>query len=170
MEDRSTGAVVTQSGFGDFTTRLKVNLWGDDEGGTAFALLPYVKFPTSTDQIGNNGVEGGAIFPLGVKLPSGFDLGLETAASFMRNTGNSSYHEEFIGSVSLDHAIIGDLSGYVEFFSEISTEPQTSWVGTVDVGLEFLVNKNIQLDCGSNIGVTPAADDWNFFTGITVRF
>ena len=45
-EDNS-GKSTTQSGFGDFTTRLKVNLWGDDGGKTAFALLPYVTFPTT---------------------------------------------------------------------------------------------------------------------------
>ncbi len=169
-EDRTTGAFAAQSGIGDFTTRLKVNLWGDDDGRTAFALLPYVKFPTSTDQLGNNGVEGGCILPLAVKLPADFDLGLETAASLMRNGANDGYHEEFIGSITLDHAIVGDLSGYVEFFSNITTEQQSSWVGTVDVGLELLVTKNTQLDCGANIGITPAADDWNFFAGITVRF
>ena len=38
-------------------------------GETAFALLPYVKFPTSTDGLGNNAVEGGMIFPLAVSLP-----------------------------------------------------------------------------------------------------
>ena len=30
--------------------------------------------------------------------------------------------------------------------------------------------KNVQLDCGVNIGVTRAADDLNVFTGLTVRF
>ena len=67
---------TTQSGIGDFTTRLKINLWGDDGGKTAFALLPFIKFPTSTDNLGNNAVEGGVIFPLAVKLPDDFDLGI----------------------------------------------------------------------------------------------
>jgi hypothetical protein len=40
----------------------------------------------------------------------------------------------------------------------------------VDVGLEYLVTENVQLDCGGNFGVTPAADDVNVFSGITVRY
>lgn len=164
------GNAATQSGFGDFTTRLKINLWGNDGGATAFALLPYVKFPTSTDHLGNNAVEGGVIFPLAVSLPHDFDLSLETAASLMKNDENGGYHEEFIASASLDHQIIGKLSGFVEWFSDFTTESHAGWVGTVDTGLEYLVTKNIQLDCDCYFGVTPAAADYNPFAGITVRF
>jgi Putative MetA-pathway of phenol degradation len=168
-EDAS-GKSTTQSGFGDLTTRLKINLWGDDGGRTAFALLPYVKFPTSTDGLGNNAVEGGVIFPLAVSLPQDFDLSLETAASYLKNEDDGGYHEEFIASASLDHQIIGKLSDFVEFFSNFTTESHSSWVGTVDTGLEYLVTKNIQLDCDCYFGVTHAAPDFNPFAGITVRF
>jgi hypothetical protein len=161
---------TTQSGFGDFTTRLKINLWGDDGGKTAFALLPFVKFPTSTDNLGNNAIEGGVIFPLAVSLPYDFDLSLETAASYMKNDDDGGYHEEFIASSSLDHQIIGKLSGFLEFFSNFTTESHAGWVGTVDTGLEYLVTKNIQLDCDCYFGVTRAAPDFNPFAGITVRF
>ena len=166
----SSGKSTTQSGFGDLTTRLKVNLWGNDSGKTAFALLPYVTFPTSADNLGNNAVEGGVIFPLAVSLPYDFDLSLETAVSLMKNDDNGGYHEEFIASASVDHQIIGKLSGYVEFFSNFTTERHAGWVGTVDTGLEYLVTKNIQLDCDCYFGVTPAAADYNPFCGITVRF
>jgi hypothetical protein len=169
-ENRASDTTTTQSGVGDLTTRLKINLWGDDGGQTAFALLPFVKFPTSTDNLGNNAVEGGVIFPLAVKLPGDFDLGLETAFSCLRDDRDSNCHADFINSITLDHAIIGKLSGYLEFFSDISAESHSSWVGTVDTGLEFLVTENVQLDCGCNFGVTRAADDFNPFTGITIRF
>jgi hypothetical protein len=166
----SSGKSTTQSGFGDFSTRLKVNLWGNDGGKTAFALLPYVTFPTGTDNLGNNAVEGGVIFPLAVCLPYDFDLSVETAASLMENGNHGGYHEEFIASASVDHQIIGKLNGFVEFFSDFTTESHSSWVGTVDTGLEYLVTKNIQLDFDCFFGVTPAAADFNPFAGITIRF
>jgi hypothetical protein len=169
-DDRITGASMTQSGVGDFTSRLKINLWGDDGGRTAFGLLPYVKFPTSTDGLGNNAVEGGMIFPLAVSLPHDFDLSLETAVSLVKNNDNGGYHEEFIASASLDHQIVGKLSGFLEFFSNFTTESHAGWVGTVDTGLEYRVTKNIQLDCDCYFGVSRAAADCNPFCGITVRF
>jgi hypothetical protein len=161
---------TTQSGFGDLTTRLKINLWGDDSGETAFGLLPYVTFPTSTDNLGNDAVEGGVIFPLAVNLPHDFDLSLETAVSFMKNAANDDYHGEFIASASMDHPIIGNLSAFLEFFSNFTTESHRGWIGTVDTGLEYLVTKNIQLDGDCFFGVTHAAPRFNPFTGITVRF
>lgn len=161
---------TTQSGIGDFTTRLKINLWGDDGGTTAFALLPFIKFPTNTDGLGNDAVEGGMIFPLAVKLPAGFDLGLETAASASRNEIGNGYHAEFIQSVTVDHSLVGKLSSYLEFFSNLSTERHSGWVGTIDTGLEFLLTENIQLDGGCNFGVTNSADDFKPFVGITARF
>jgi len=166
----SSGHSTTQSGFGDFTTRLKINLWGDDGGRTAFALLPYVTFPTATDGLGDNAVEGGVIFPLAVSLPYDFDLSLETAASYIKNEDDGGYHEEFIASASVDHQIVGKLSGFLEFFSNFTRESHAGWIGTVDTGLEYLVTKNIQLDCDCYFGVTPAAADYNPFCGITVRF
>jgi hypothetical protein len=168
-EDHATGT-TTHSGFGDFTTRLKINLWGNDGGQTAFGLLPYVKFPTSTDHLGNNAVEGGVIFPFAVTLPLDFELGAETAAGIFRDENDNNHHEEFIASVTVDHAIVGNLSGYLEFFSNFTTERHSDWIGTVDLGLEFSLTKNIQLDCGSNVGVTHAADTAHAFSGVTIRF
>jgi hypothetical protein len=168
--DHVAGTTATQSGFGDFTTRVKINLWGNDGGPTAFGVMPFVKFPTNTDHLGNDAVEGGVIFPLAVKLPGDWDMGLETAVSFLRNQANGNYHEEFANVVTFDHAILGKLSGYCEFFSSVSTERGAGWVGTVDVGLEYLVTENVQFDCGCNVGVTHAADDVNPFAGITVRY
>jgi hypothetical protein len=170
VHTENTMGTTTQSGFGDLTPRLKINLWGNDGGNTAFGLMPFVKFPVNTDQVGNDAVEGGMIFPLAVKLPAKWDMGLEVAVSCFRNGTGSGYHADFIEAVTFDHVIVGKLSGYCEFFSDLSTEGGPGWIGTVDVGLEYLVTENVQLDCGGNFGVTPAADDVNVFTGITVRF
>ena len=169
-DTHAAGGDTTQSGVGDLTTRLKINLWGDDGGETAFALLPFVTFPTSTDNLGAPAVEGGIIFPLAVKLPHDFDLGLQTAAGFVRDDNDHSYHGDFINSITVGHDLVGKLSGYLEFFSDISTESHSSWVGTVDAGLTFAVTDNVQLDGGCNFGVTSAADDYNPFAGITWRF
>ncbi len=69
--DRVPNTRSTQRGFGDLTTRLKMNVWGNDGGHTAFAIMPYVKAPTSQVQLGNGAWEGGFILPLAVELPAG---------------------------------------------------------------------------------------------------
>ncbi len=162
--------VSKQRGFGDMITRIKWNLWGNDGGKTAFAIMPYVKLPTHQDQLGNRSVEGGLILPLAVELPAGWGMGLMTQLDLVRDGVSSGYHPEFVNSITFSHGIIGDLGGYAEFFSSISSERGSGWVGTVDLGLTYALTKNLQLDAGINLGVTRAADDWNPFVGLSWRF
>ena len=129
-----------------------------------------MKLPSNQDGLGNKAVEGGVIFPLAAELPGGFGLGAMTEFDWNQNDGGGAYHTEFVNSITLDHDIIGKLGGYVEFFSAVSTENHSRWVGTFDLGLEYGLTKNIQLDAGVNIGVTDAADDVDPFAGISIRF
>lgn len=169
-EDRQAGTRTRAEGFGDITVRLKQNLWGNDGGKTAFGLMPFVKFPTSRDALGNEAVEGGLILPLAIELPKGWSLGLMTEFDFMRNANNRRYHPEFINSITFGHDLIGKLEGYVEFFSAVSTDRDARWMGMVDAGLVYGLTKNLRLDGGINIGVTRAANDWNPFVGLSWRF
>lgn len=166
----SLGHSTTQSGFGDVVTRLKINLWGNDGGKTAFALLPFVKFPTATDNLGNHAVEGGVIFPFAVSLPCDFDLSMETSAGVFKNDDDDNYHEETILSASVGHHLFGNFSGFWEVAGNFSTEPHSGSVVTADTGLEYEVSKNIIIDLDCYFGLTDAAPDYNPFTGITWRF
>jgi len=161
---------VTLRGFGDTTFRLKYNFWGNDSGRTAFAATPYVKFPTSSEGLGNNGLDGGLILPLSVDLPEDFWLGLTTRVDVRRDLAESGYHPEFINSIAVGHDLFENLFGYVEFFSAVSTERDTSWVGTFNTGLIYRVTDNTQLNAGVNVGVTRSADDWTSFFGMAWRF
>src|SRR5262249_44509070 len=144
--DRTAGTVDTQRGFGDVIPRLKVNLWGNDGGRTAFAVMPFLKLPTNQDHLGNKSVEGGVIFPLAVELPKGWGMGLMTEVDFIRDGAGRGHHPEFINSITFGHDIVGKLGGYMEFFSAVSTESGSSWIGTADVGLAYGLTKDIQLD------------------------
>ncbi len=168
--DRQAGTTERQSGFGDITVRLKKNFWGNDGGKTAFAMMPFIKAPTNQDGLGNRSVEGGIILPLAVELPLGWGMGLMTEFDFLRNDENSGYHTTFVNTATFSHDIIGNLGGYVEFFSEVSSQRDTPWIGTVDLGLTYGLTENIQLDAGVNLGVTKSADDYNPFIGVSVRF
>jgi hypothetical protein len=159
-----------QRGFGDVTMRLKYNFWGNDGGKTAFAAMPFLKLPTNQDELGNNSVEGGLILPLAVELPHGFGMGVMTEFDFNRDATGDGYHTEFVNSITFNHGIVGQLGGYVEFFSTVSAERDADWIGSVDLGLTYGLTENVQLDAGVNIGVTKAADDVNPFVGLSWRF
>ncbi len=168
--DIPSGMVTKQRGFGDVIARLKWNFWGNDGGTTALAAMPFVKLPTNQDQLGNNSVEGGIIFPLAVELPGGWGMGVMTELDAIRDGAGGDHHAEFINTITFSHDIWGKLAGFAEFFSNASLERGSDWIGTVDVGFTYALTRDIQLDAGINFGVTSAADDFNPFIGISFRF
>jgi len=118
---------------------------------------------------GNDDVEGGIIVPIAFSLPHEWGMGVMTEFDFNRNADNEDYHTEFINTITFGHQIVGNLNGYVEFFSNVSNEAKADWVGTVDAGMTYLLNKDVQLDAGVNVGVTRSAEDLNPFCGLTIR-
>ncbi len=140
-DDRTARTVTRQSGFGDTMLRLKVNLWGNDGGKTAFGVMPFIKLPSNQDGLGNHTVEGSLIFPVFAELPYGWGLGAMTEFDWNQDGVGGGYHAEFGNSITFDHDIIGKLGGYVEFFSQVSTECGSAWIGTFDAGLEYQMTK-----------------------------
>ena len=168
VEDEKLGTVEKRSGFGDITPRIKINLIGNDRGFFSLALIPFVKLPTNQDNLGNHVIEGGLEFPFALDVPD-WDVGFQTTLNFARNGETSGYHTEFDNSVSIGHAVIGKISLHGEFFSNVSTEEDSRWVGTFDTWLTYQSNKNLCFDTGAYIGVTQAADKWHFWVGATWR-
>lgn len=169
IEDNTSGTQDTASGFGEFQTRLKVNLWGNDGGTTAFAMMPFVKWPLAESSLRNGKLEGGAIFILGCELPAGWGSAVMTEFDFVANS-TGGYDTEFVNSITFSHDIVGKLGGYVEFFSVVSPAGNGDWQGQFDVGLTYAVNGNLQLDTGCNFGVTESAPDFNPFIGLSLRY
>jgi len=168
--DYTAGTVTRAQGFGDLTVRMKYNLWGNDDGQTAFGLMPFVKLPTAATGLGNNSVEGGLILPFGMELPGGWSMGAMLEFDILRDTGGRGHHLDVIQTITFGHGIVGDLAGYVEFFSASSTESPTPWMATLNGGLTYGLTEDIQLDAGVNFGLTRSAPDLNPFMGITWRF
>jgi hypothetical protein len=163
------GATDRASGFGDLTTRLKVNLWGNDGGSTAFGLMPFVKLPLDASNLRNGRTEGGVILPLAISLPGGWGLGLMTEVDFVSDD-QGGYDSEWVNSVTLSRDLIGKLGGYVEFFSVVGNAPGFDWQGQVDIGLTYGLTDNVQFDVGCNFGVTKSAPDYEPFAGFSIRF
>lgn len=128
----------TLDGFGDFQIRLKINMWGNDQGRTALAVMPFVKFPTASDELSNDHVEGGIIVPFAIDLTEQLGLGLMFETDFVWDEDDDSYDADFIGTAVLGVDLTGGLGWYLEGVMSHSTDAD--------------------------------ADDFNIFSGITVRF
>ncbi|HKP02438.1 MAG TPA: transporter [Chthoniobacterales bacterium] len=168
--DRDTGRTMRAEGFGDIALRIKINFWGDDDGSTAFAAMPFLKVPTASHDLGNGAVEGGVILPLLFRLPLDNELAMQLEVDHARDMNGGGYHQEIVNAVTFSHDFTKRLAAYVELFSNVSNERHAGWIATFDCGLTYRLSPNVQLDTGVNVGLTDAADDLNPFVGLSVRY
>lgn len=153
------------NGTGQAGLRLKYNLAGNDEGGSAIALLPFAFIPTRGDPI-LDAVTWGMMAPVSV------DLGSDRAMSAMAGMTRVDNEDWWVtGSISLGSPIAGDLAGFIEVYvARAGFEQDASSDVTFDAGLTYGLNPNWQLDTGFYHGVTSTSERWRVFVGASARF
>lgn len=175
-ETEQNGDDEIADGFSDDTqVRLKINLWGNDGlappglGETAFAIMPFVKFPTGSDELTNDHVEGGVIFPLDVPLANGFGLGLMAELDFVYNEDSDDYGVAFVHTATVGRDIVGDLAGYVEYVGVAPHDTGDTYQAIGSAGLTYTLSDNWIVDVGGTASRSDSADDLTVFAGTSFR-
>ena len=156
----STGAYSISQGFGDTFTRFKWNLFGNEGGGPAMALIPYAKWPTAPmvpQGVGNGYIEGGLIAPFAMPLPGGFTAILMGEMDIVKNSFDGNYRVNIPALLNISRPIFENVTAYAEIFTNWSTNPQAPNIVTADFAVAWQPRPNFQLDAGINIGLNYAA-------------
>jgi Putative MetA-pathway of phenol degradation len=167
----ATNASSSTWGIDDVFIRTKINLWGNDGGKSAFALIPYVKAPTAPLGIGSGATEGGLIAPLSFSLPDNFTLLFNFEGDALKDSTDDGRHANFINLVNLSRQVVKDVTMYVEFWSDCNNDPrQRTTQLSLDVAFAWVVRPNLQLDVGADAGLTGATPTIQVVAGISQRF
>jgi Putative MetA-pathway of phenol degradation len=171
FDTTSGGSILNGAGFGDVFLRTKMNLFGDDAGPAGFALIPYVKLPSSASVISNGAVEGGLIAPLALR-PEDFIITLMTELDVLKTAEGDGRYANFVNLVGASHPIPGldGVNGMVELYSSVGTGPPTPPIYTFDLGMNFRLDQHTILDVGLNLGLNKAAPKTQVYSGISLRF
>lgn len=160
----------TVSGFGDVTVRLKQNIWGNDEGSTAFAIMPFVTFPTADDDFGGSGdIEGGIILPLGFAIADGIGGGVMVQVNALKDSSDD-YAAEYVVSGTVGFDINEQFGGYVELFASKFDDVGEKTQATFDFGMTYSPEVELQFDVGANLGLNDNTDDMQLFVGVSRRW
>ncbi len=171
VSDPGGGSTLSRAdGAGDLVVRSKVNLFGNDGGAVAMALIPYVKLPTAARTLGNNQVEGGLVVPVSLTLPAGFALTVMPEIDLLRNNNDSGKHVNFTGVVNLGYTINKQWTVFGELYAAVGADAHTPPVYTADAAVAYLLTETIQLDAGVNVGLNRNAPNLQLYTGISQRF
>lgn len=167
---KGAGTRTSESRTEDIVVRVKHNLWGNDGGRTALAVMPFVKLPAGKRTSLNDHVEGGIIVPYSVDLGSGWGLGMMGEIDILRRERGGGYAANFVASAALGVDVTERLGLFAELYAERSAEDGSETAVTVGGGVTYALTRDVQLDAAVNIGATDAADDLNLLAGLTQRF
>ncbi len=157
-------------GFGDVEIRLKHNLWGNDEGATALAVMPFVKFPTANGDLGNGEFEGGLIVPLGFEGPAGWDCTVMVELDWEADDDGSDHHLVGVTSATTSHNLTENTGVFLELVSVLSADSGSDWEAYFNTGMTWALTPTWQLDGGIRVGLTSASTDFMPFVGVSSKF
>lgn len=157
-------------GFGDIELRLKRNLWGNDDGPTALAVMPFVKIPTAAHDLGNGKWEGGFIVPFAFSLPAGWESAVMTEIDLAADETGNGYHAVFVNSITASHGLTESTAFFVELVSVLSAESGADDEAYFNAGLTWAVRPQWQVDGGIRTGLASASTDFTPFLGFSAKF
>lgn len=170
VETRTGTANQAIEGFGDTLVRLKFNLHGNDGGTSAYGIMPFVKIPTAADSLGNGDIEGGVIVPFAMDLPGGWGLGLMGEIDILRNDADTEFEVGTLVTATVAGEIAPRLGVFFEIANEATSTRTSTWATSFNAGVTYAASENLQLDAGTNIGLTGEAEDAVLFLGISARW
>ncbi|MES2580200.1 MAG: transporter [Pseudomonadota bacterium] len=158
-------------GTSDTQLRLKYNVFGNNPSDQyALGLLPYIKFATHRENLGNNKIEYGLGVPFNINFADDWSLGGMTVLSAINDEQHEGYDFAYANSLVVGKAINAKLRTYLEYYSYKARQPGERFKNTVDFGLIYTINPNFSADINVQKGVSDAADDLKFLVGSVYRF
>jgi hypothetical protein len=118
---------------------------------------------TNTDYVGNHVWKPAFGLPVSYSLPAGFTLFGQTRIDILGEPHSGSRRVQWSNPIGVSRAIVGNLSGYLEFCNAVSSGHDHPWYGTLDIGLIGQLTSNFSVNIKSCFGLTPSADDYNVF-------
>ena len=157
-------------GFGDVQIRLKHNLWGNDDGSTALAVMPFIKLPTAHDDLGNGEFEGGLIVPFAFEGPVGWACAVMGELDLEADENGGGHHLAVLASATASHGLTETTGIFLELVGILSADSGSDAEAYFNTGLTWLATPVWQFDGGVRIGLTGASTDFTPFLGVSTKF
>ena len=156
-------------GFGDLAFRMKYNLWGNDKGRSALAVLPFVSAPTAADGVGADAWEFGVAFPFSLDLTDSLSFGLQQQFDWL-DDGSGGHDFEWLQSVVMGVSLTEKAGVFAEAVTVLRFEGDETTDVAVNVGGTYQFTPDCQLDAGVRVGLAGEVDDVQLFLGWSQRF
>ena len=163
------GGAHRTDGIGALDLRAKFNVWGNDGGSTALAMLPYASVAVDPENgIGPADTVFGVLIPLAIDLGGRFGLGLNTGLTYRRDERSAPYRLRVPATASLAVELSDRFGSYYEVAGEFVSGEAASI--SLNTGLTYRARATLQFDTGIGFGVAGDAATLAPFVGVSARF
>jgi hypothetical protein len=164
-DDADPSVSQVARGTGDVSLRLKHTLVGDDDSRWALGVIGYVELPTG--RMGDGGYEPGLVLPVVYQLSKDWSLGGQLEANLYYDREQSQHYVQLTPTLTTDYAFNKLLEAFVEVVAYRDLR-ESQWRGSVNLGPQFDIGDNVQLDFGAHLPLTHAVDH-EYFVGLSFR-
>ncbi|HEY4091376.1 MAG TPA: transporter [Luteibacter sp.] len=159
----------TVHGSSDTYIRVKTALYSGDT--FSASIIPFVKAPTASHNLGNDKWEGGIAVPMSAAVGAGFTLTIGPELDALADADGHGRHLAVTNLVNVSHALTSKLTVAIEYWRQDNHDP----LGRVkqesgDIAFSYLVSPTLQLDVGANLGVNNATPDRQVYAGMSYRW
>jgi hypothetical protein len=166
---KAGGASATASGVGDLFIRLKIAAVSNSQ--MSLSVIPFVKAPTASHNIGNGEVEGGLAIPISVNLPDKFSLTFGPEFDSLANAALDGHHLNMVQLINLSRPVTDKLTLYGELWWDRNQDPLgTVTQSSADVAAAYAINNTLQVDIGGNFGLNRDTPHSQLYVGISKRW
>ena len=148
----------------------KINLFGNEGGVDALAVIPSIKIPTAAHNSGNGVVEYGLDVPYTYALDDIWSVTAETDVALLKNNADTGHHGDYSFIVNVNRPVISrDVTVSLEAFADYAARDNTPRY-TLDPAVQWIVFWDFQLDLGVYFGLNRVAPDYNPYVGVSYRY
>lgn len=170
LTSRAAGASNRVSGFGDMVVRYKHRFTPEDAR-VQMALIPFVKIPTAAAGLGNDKVEGGVALPISFALAGPVTMTLGPELDLLADGDGLGRHLALVNLINLSVAVAPRWTLAGELWTNFNLDPAgTIEQASADAAVAYAVSSALQLDIGTNVGLTADTPDLEIYAGLSFRF
>jgi hypothetical protein len=166
--DRFSGNLSRSHGLGDVSIAVRRSVSGP---GGPVALHVYATLPTGADGIGAGDWSAGALLPIDLNLPAGFEIDLTPEVDAAVDASGHGRHLAWGGVAGLAHPAGRNLSLEAEIGAWRDNDPAGHATDVrAALSLAWQAGKDWQIDLEGDAGLSAAAPRHSLLIGMARRF
>jgi hypothetical protein len=152
----------SKTGLGDLTFRIKKNIFGNDKGKIALAVMPFINIPAGRR---DSKFSSGIVIPLAISLGNKWDAGAEVQTVIGQEATGRKLVAANLFSATAGHPISNNFDFFIE---TVVTNSQKEWALLGNGGIIYALSPDFKMDAGFNLGLA-GSNAQIYFLGLSFR-